>query len=440
MYAIVDIETTGGNPRNSRIIEIAILIHNGCEIIDQFTTLVNPERPIDPFVVTLTGITDEMVSTAPKFIDIESTIFNITKNCSLVAHNARSDYSFLQNEYKRLGKRFQRHHICTVQMSQQIFPGKVSYGLGRLCESLNIIIEDRHRAYGDAKATAILLEKLLQTGTTETVRSFTEDQLSKVTLPPLLSIKDIDHLPEECGVFLYIDQHNKVLYIRKSRNIRNRVIQQLSSESLSDSFSKLKQNIHTIKYELTGNEILSDILEDGLIHKYQPEHNLIQKRKKYRFGISLERDEQGFYVFNIAPIQKIKTPALYFTTKKWAKRSLLNLKESFQITPQLKKECGVKEYNQRVIHAIKHFQFDISDFMIINDSADFNKKSIILVKDGKYFGYGFLDRSVLKTIEDPNEIVNKIKQDTHTPNKDQLIRRFLRKKHKAKITPITHSK
>lgn len=439
MYAIVDIETTGGNPRNSRIIEIAILIHDGNEVVDQFTSLVNPERAIDPFVISLTGISDEMVANAPKFAEIESQICEITQNAILVAHNARSDYNFLQNEFKRLGKRFQRHHACTVKMSQQIFPGKVSYGLGRLCESLNIEITDRHRAMGDAKATTVLLEKLLQSGNQKVLDEFMKDELTKVSLPPLLNISTVDQLPEENGVFLYKDEQENVLYVRKSRNIRQRVIQQLASKTLSDSFLKLKSKIAKIDFQLTGNEILSDILEDGFIHKYQPEHNLIQKRKKYRFGVFLIEDEQGYYRFNIEPVKQGLDPVLYFTTKKWAKRSISNLKESFQITPQLKKEFTASEYNKRVLFAIRNFQFNLSDFMIITDCADFNKQSIILVKNGKYFGYSFLDRALMKTIENPNEIVTKIKQDTHSPNKDQLIRRFLRKKHKAKITPLTLS-
>lgn len=436
MYAVIDIETTGGNPRKSRITEIAILIHDGNKIIDQFTSLVNPERKIDPFVVSLTGISDEMVQHAPKFKDIAPKILKITENQILVAHNAKSDYSFLQNEYKRLNQRFQRRHICTVRMSQQIFPGKVSYALGRLCESLDIDIKNRHRALGDAEATVTLLEKLLSAGNEETINEFLKNELNDVILPPSLSISEIDNLPEECGVYYYKNADGKVIYVRKSRNIRHRVIQQLSSKTLSDSFYKLKADITKIEFELTGNEILSDILEDGLIHHYQPQHNLIQKRKKYRFGIYLEQDEKGYYQFTIQQINSEKKPVLYFTTKKWAKRSLNNLKDSFQITPQVKREHTAEEYNKRVMHAIEHFQFNLSDFMIINDCAEFTKKSIILVKNGKYFGYGFFDRQLLSSIANPSEIVDQIQEDIHTPNKDQIIRRFLRKKHKAEITPF----
>ncbi len=163
MYAIIDIETTGGNPRRDKITEIAVFVHNGKQVIDKYQSLVNPERKIPPFITQMTGISDEMVRYAPKFYEIARDIVEITENKIFVAHNVNFDYSFIAQEYRRLGYEYNREKICTVKLSRKAFPGFKSYSLGKICDSLNIRINDRHRAAGDCEATVKLFEMILQT-------------------------------------------------------------------------------------------------------------------------------------------------------------------------------------------------------------------------------------------------------------------------------------
>ncbi|MEQ8811132.1 MAG: 3'-5' exonuclease, partial [Imperialibacter sp.] len=163
MYAIIDIETTGGNAQFSKITEIAIYVHDGSQVVDEFTTLVNPECNIPPFITKLTGITNEMVEDAPRFFEVAKKIVEITEGKIFVAHNVNFDYGFVRHEFKRLGYEFKRDTLCTVKLSRKILPGKSSYSLGNLCKSLGIEIENRHRAGGDAFATVKLIEILLQT-------------------------------------------------------------------------------------------------------------------------------------------------------------------------------------------------------------------------------------------------------------------------------------
>ena len=160
-YAIVDIETSGGNWQLDRITEIAIYIHNGLEIIGEFKTLVNPEVYIPFHITQLTGITNAMVARAPKFYEIAREVVLLTEDCTFVAHNAPFDYRFLQAEFKRLGYDFHRDVLCTVKLSRRVFPGHRSYSLGNICDVLGIDIENRHRAAGDALATTKLFEKIL---------------------------------------------------------------------------------------------------------------------------------------------------------------------------------------------------------------------------------------------------------------------------------------
>jgi DNA polymerase-3 subunit epsilon len=160
MYAIVDIETTGGGP-SARITEIAIYRYDGCQVLDHFQTLVNPKIFIPPFITNITGINNEMVADAPTFEEVKDSIRSITQDAWFVAHNSKFDYGFVKNEFEASGEIFQRNHLCTVQLSRKIFPGLQSYSLGKLCTNLNIQIKNRHRADGDAAATVKLFEMLL---------------------------------------------------------------------------------------------------------------------------------------------------------------------------------------------------------------------------------------------------------------------------------------
>jgi len=162
MYAVVDIETTGGSYKNGKITEIAILQFNGYEVTNKFVTLINPEIPIPWFVRNLTGINDKMVSTAPKFSEVAAKIAEFTEDRIFVAHNIGFDFNFVKQEFQYLGYEFDRKKMCTVKLSRKIVPDLPSYSLGKLCTSLNIEVFDRHRAEGDAQATALLMRKLLQ--------------------------------------------------------------------------------------------------------------------------------------------------------------------------------------------------------------------------------------------------------------------------------------
>ncbi len=174
MYAIVDIETTGGSSRLEKITEIAIYIHDGTKITEEYSTLINPERNIPYFITNLTGITNEMVEKAPCFYEVAKKIVEITEGKIFVAHNARFDYSFIRQEFSMLGYNFRRPLLDTVSLSRKLLPGHRSYSLGNLCSDLGIEINGRHRASGDAFATVRLFEMLLE--------------------------KDSEKLPEERGI------------------------------------------------------------------------------------------------------------------------------------------------------------------------------------------------------------------------------------------------
>ncbi len=163
-YAIVDVETTGLSPQHGNIIEIAMLISDGTRVINSYSTLVNPEKPLPPMIKQITGIHDHMLTTAPRFFEVARKLVELSQDAVFVAHNAQFDYSFLRAEYSRLGYDFLRPQMCTVRLARKFFPGLPSYKLSKLVESLKLPdVKPQHRALGDAEATAVLFHEIIKT-------------------------------------------------------------------------------------------------------------------------------------------------------------------------------------------------------------------------------------------------------------------------------------
>ena len=197
MYAIVDIETTGGYAANHRITEIAIYHHDGTQITGHYKTLINPDRPIPHFITGLTGINIEMVKEAPTFENVAKEIYNWLEGRVLVAHNAHFDYSFLKKEFEEAGINWNTKKLCTVRLSRKIIPGLHSYGLGRLAESLGIKIPDRHRAGGDALATVKIFDTLLKRDHDGIIEKALKRNSGEAILPPNLPKEEYDALPPQ---------------------------------------------------------------------------------------------------------------------------------------------------------------------------------------------------------------------------------------------------
>ena len=210
-YAVIDIESTGGKIDEEAIIDIAILRFDGHRLVDQFHSLVDPERPIQPFVTSLTGISEKMVRSAPKFYEIAKRIIEITENTVLVAHNTQFDYRILKEEFARLGYEFRASTLCTVEFAKHILTDHNSFKLDKLAKSLGIPISDRHRALGDAEATLSLLKILKERDVVgiaekELIRSKDESD----TLPSHLEL--VRNAAPSPAVFKLFGKKDKLIY------------------------------------------------------------------------------------------------------------------------------------------------------------------------------------------------------------------------------------
>ena len=185
-FAVVDIETTGSTPQSAGITEIAIVIHNGVEVTGKYVTLINPRHKIPPFIVNMTGISDEMVAGAPLFEEVAPQIYNLLNGRVFVAHNVSFDYSFVHYLLGRSGFQWSAPKLCTIKLSRRVFPGLEKYGLGSLTRDLGIRIEGRHRAWGDAAATAQVLTMAIEKEGMQPIHSLLakKEPRKKIVMPP----------------------------------------------------------------------------------------------------------------------------------------------------------------------------------------------------------------------------------------------------------------
>lgn len=274
MYAILDIETTGGRFNEEGITEIAIYKFDGHEIVDQFISLVNPEKDIQPFVVNLTGINNGMLKNAPKFFEVAKRIIEITTDCILVAHNADFDNRILTTEFRRLGYDYERQTLCTVELSKHLIPDLPSYKLGRLCRSLGIPVSSRHRADGDAIATVQLFKLLLTKDIDKDIIQKAVNKTNKRKLAPKL-LNILDELPNKTGVFYVHNSKGEIIYIGKGRNIRKTVNQLFLRKS--PKAQNLQKSVVSVSYEETGNELIAQLMFSEEIKIKKPSFNFSNK-------------------------------------------------------------------------------------------------------------------------------------------------------------------
>lgn len=412
MYAIVDIETTGGSPRTERITEIAIYIFDGKNIIDEYCSLVNPERNIPYYITGLTGITNEMVAGAPRFYEIAKDIVEITTGKIFVAHNAKFDYSFIRQEFKSLGYIYKRNILDTVNLSRRLIPGHKSYSLGNLCKELGIEINGRHRASGDALATVKLFELLLQSEKSSDYKGITENnKLSR--LNPALDTGKLENLPEEPGVYYFYNNNKQLIYIGKSKNIHQRVMSHLSNNS-SKKAMQMCNDIADLDFELTGNELIALLKESEEIKQNKPLYNRAQRRSSFTWGIFTSRNRNSFICFEINNTNSNPgQPLAVFTSKEQARNRLITLIGKYELCQQL---CGLYKsnngcfhsqvgicrgactglenaasYNLRAQKALNEFVFSHDNFFIIDEGRHTEERTAVKIVKGKYAGYGFFD-------------------------------------------------
>jgi DNA polymerase-3 subunit epsilon len=293
-YAIVDIETTGGHAVDGGITEVAILIHDGKRIINRYETLINPQRTIPYFIQALTGIDNEMLAEQPPFHKVAKKIYSLLESRVFVAHNVNFDYSFIKHHLGLAGHILNVSKLCTVRMSRKIKPGLKSYSLGRLCDALNIPIENRHRAMGDAEATAILFSRLLEWDKEGHREVMLKRMVKEQQLPSNLPREMIDNLPSSPGVYYFKDKEGKVIYVGKSINIKKRVSSHFVGHNPGLQRQNFIKHIFSISFELCGTELMALLLEANEIKRLWPLYNRAMKGFEPKYALFSYEDQNGY--------------------------------------------------------------------------------------------------------------------------------------------------
>jgi|TARA_B110000908_G_scaffold161585_1_gene206115 DNA polymerase-3 subunit epsilon len=419
-------------------------------VVDKFISLINPEKSIQPFVVNLTGINNKMLRNAPKFHEVAKRILEITEDTIFVAHNTSFDFRILKTEYSRLGYNFKRNTLCTLELSKKLIPDMNSYSLGKLTKQLGIPLTQRHRASGDALATVKLFKLLLDKDLEKKIIIENIKNSNKNSLPKKLN-QILDNLPNSVGIYYMHDENSKIIYIGKSKNIKKRINQHFAGKD--NKSKKLQLHTETVSYDETGSELIALLKESNQIKLHKPIYNRKLRKSVYPYGLYSYNDENNYINLKISKINTSSKPITTFKNINAGIEFLNKLINEYNLCQKLCgiyksknscfkysiKECSgacinlekYKDYNLRILKAIKYLNFDKQNFAIIDKGRNIDENSFILVEDGLFIGLGYFNLNfqinnidVLKTIL--------IKMDQNKDNQ-LIIQSFLKKSKKVKL-------
>ncbi len=456
MYAIVDIETTGSFAAANGITELAIVLHDGTRVVDRFESLVNPGQPIPRYIQALTGIDDRMTADAPFFGEIAATVFSLLEDAIFVAHNVNFDYSFIKYQLEQAGFTLESKRLCTVRLARKVFPGLPGYSLGKLCRELNIEIENRHRAGGDADATALLFERILARDSQGHLGRMLRGRNRDQYLPPNLPEEQIAGLPYTSGVYYFHDAKDKVIYVGKAKSLRHRVCSHFSNNHTGLRKQEFLRSIHRVSWKESGTELMAFLLECIEIKRLWPKYNSSLKKFDQLYGLYGFEDRNGYLRLTIEKKKMTLPPYYCFNALAEGQEMLRKLIRMFGLCPKLcflqtsgqctglaeascSGACEQREtaplYNERVSTALQSLSEGLPSFFIRDRGRTAFEESCILIEKGRFYGMGFLDRDL--PVCSPDELKDRL---TVYPENDylrSLVYQFAEKYPAKKMSWVT---
>jgi len=398
MFAVVDVETTGGSPRKERIIEIAIVKTDGKQILDSYQSLVNPEKLIPPFVSKLTGIKNKMVESAPLFSEIADEIKAFTADCTLVAHNAYIDYGFLKSEYKYIGEYYQRERLCTLKLAQRLLPDAVGFSLSKLIVKFDIENESTHRAYGDALATAHLLHEFLEMANTELLEQIQKRKYVQYLEDVKIPESEINVIPDAVGLLKFYDKNDKLIFVTRAVDLRERIDDMLFYYKPETNKGSMMRNAVRLDYEATHNETLAHLLEIDTISRLKPGYNKQSFSTRSIIELIQNKNKFGYIELSMKPQKPVKNSGLCFSNKFEASSVIGKLNKQYKLCPVLtsienkctkdcpyvaQKKCNganlqmeePKVYNSRLKKALESLTYKKDSFLLSMKREDVDGES-----------------------------------------------------------------
>lgn len=336
----VDIETNGGNGERGRITEIALIRVEEGEVVEEYTTLINPGSPIPYWITRLTGITNDDLVDAPYFDEVAGEIARILDGAIFVAHNVRFDFSFVKRQLEAVGYTFRPKLFCTVRMSRALYPENKGHSLEKIIARHGISVDDRHRAYADAKAIYDFTKLAIEEKGFDAFHASYILQTKTKTLPPNIDEAQFARIPQTPGVYIFEDDEGRPLYVGKSVNLRARVMSHFANDTKIAKEMKLSLGSHSISFIETETEIEALLLESAKVKELQPIHNRLLRRKTQQAVLVKQENEEGYTTIAIENrdlSDETELDMIYgvYTSRMHAKGKLESLTKTFQLCPKL---------------------------------------------------------------------------------------------------------
>lgn len=428
-FSVVDIETTGGSAKKNAITEIAIIQIEDGKVVDKYETLVDPECLIPPRITAITGIDNAMVEGAPKFAEVADEVWKRTTDSVFVAHNVNFDYSFIREQFSRIGAHWRPKRLCTVRLSRKLMPHLYSYSLGKIAAQLGDRIDDRHRAMGDCEFTARLFLRLQQLDEEDHIAFSLNARSREATLPPLLNLERFESVPQALGVYIFKGKQGKVLYVGKANDLKKRVSEHFRGSTHTGFKNRFAEKIQDIDWVICPNELIALLTEANEIKKHWPPYNRLMKRVTLNWGIYQYIDQNDYKRFSIGRVGKWDRPVYQFRSHFDAKVRMEFLCRKYTLCARY---CGLQEiaghcfeevhgpcngacvgeespqsYNDRFDQALDELMNTDKTMLITGRGFTEAEKSVVLIEAGRYKGHGMVPAEVdLSSLSDVKEYID----------------------------------
>ena len=394
-----------------------------------------------------------MLRSAPKFFEVAKRIVEITENCVLVAHNAKFDYRILSLEFERLGFKFERKNLCTVELSKQLIPNLPSYSLGKLVRAIGIPMTDRHRASGDAMATTKLFELLLNKDLDKKiVKASIRIEPKRQLEPKLITI--INSLSSVTGVYYMHNEVGDIIYIGKSKNIKMRINQHFANQNSKSK--KIQLEVFVVTFEETGSELLALLKESAEIKHHKPKFNRALRRTIFTHGLFSFKDENGYINLKIEKIKDNQKPISTFANIQSGKSFMNKIVEKHSLCQKLCglyktksscfghtiKECKgacvgeelVEDYNIKVNKIIKYYSFKTKSFLLIDKGRNLDERSAVWVEKGVLRGFAYFNLNFqISNIDVLSSLITPLE---HNKDAQHILQSYMRRHKRLKVIAL----
>jgi len=441
-FAVLDVETTGGFASGHRVTEVGIVLSDGQQILEEYHTLVNPQRDIPHYITTLTGISNGMVAKAPRFEEVAEKIQAFMQDAVFVAHHVDFDYSFIRNEMNLAGIDFKAQKLCTVRYARSLLKDQPRFGLARLAQRFNIVNDNPHRALSDAQTAAHILHRLIAIDGGEMLQKKISKLATEVKIPASLPPEQFHDLPHAPGVYFFYGADGKPLYIGKAKDLKARITTHFRQAETARTQAFMR-NIVKIETHLTGSELLAFVKEDVEIRKYWPPHNSAQKRANISYHIITYADQHGAIRLGVKKARLASDAIQTFQSLRAAKAWLHEQVLTYELAPEF---CGlaqmlydfnmpsVAEHNERFAQLKDDLEEKRGEFIILEKGRNNTERGFIWLRKGTVGAIGFAPRNA--DFSNPDSLADYAEHVYTSPTLEAVVSSYLTSTAQIEIVPI----